>query len=207
MNQKLSPLLVLLLLARVTLAQHQVPIGSTSNTIALTISNSSHLPLPDLTLSITNHPSWITMAASQIQLPMLLGNSHQEVIFSFSVDPAAPVGEVGAVMFDIRSVWGTSWTKQINLTTIAAASAGLQQNYPNPFNPSTKIRFALPSDGKVSLRVFDLLGREIQTLVNDFMTAGAHEVSFDAGGLPSGLYFYRLDAGGKSTVKKMLLTR
>lgn len=83
----------------------------------------------------------------------------------------------------------------------------LAQNYPNPFNPSTKISFALPKAGNVKLVVFDLLGREIRTLVNEFRTAGNHTVEFNASNLASGVYFYRIEAGDFTATKKMLLIK
>lgn len=81
----------------------------------------------------------------------------------------------------------------------------LMQNYPNPFNPSTTIKFRVDKNSKVSLRVFDILGREIATLINENLSSGEHEVIFDAGkyGLASGIYFYRLINGDKSITKKM----
>jgi len=88
----------------------------------------------------------------------------------------------------------------------------LQQNFPNPFNPSTKINFSLAADSKVVLKIFDVLGQEVLTLVNGDLTAGIHEVSFDAASLNSGVYLYRLDATGVngknfSSVKKMILSK
>ena len=83
----------------------------------------------------------------------------------------------------------------------------LDQNYPNPFNPSTVIRFALPVAGNVELKVFNPLGEEVATLVNQFVEAGAHEVAFNAANLPSGMYIYKLSAGSFSSVKKMLLMK
>jgi tetratricopeptide (TPR) repeat protein len=80
-------------------------------------------------------------------------------------------------------------------------------NYPNPFNPTTVIRFSLPTEGHVSLKVYDMLGRDISTLVNQNRTAGNHQVSFDASNLPSGMYLYKLEAAGKSIVRKMMLVR
>ncbi len=71
----------------------------------------------------------------------------------------------------------------------------LLQNYPNPFNPSTTIAFAVPSTGHVSLRVFDVLGREVATLVDRVMSPGTYEATFDAQGLPSGMYIYRIVSG------------
>jgi hypothetical protein len=84
----------------------------------------------------------------------------------------------------------------------------LNQNYPNPFNPSTTINFTLAEDSHVSLRVFDMLGREVATLANSEMKAvEVHNVLFDASRLSSGLYFYRLDAGKSSLVKKLMLLK
>jgi photosystem II stability/assembly factor-like uncharacterized protein len=80
----------------------------------------------------------------------------------------------------------------------------LQQNYPNPFNPSTKIEFSLKESSKVQLIVFDSQGKKVVELVNKFMTHGAHEVSFDATNLPSGVYFYRLIANKFNQARKML---
>ncbi|MBT8378059.1 MAG: T9SS type A sorting domain-containing protein [Ignavibacteria bacterium] len=83
----------------------------------------------------------------------------------------------------------------------------LDQNYPNPFNPSTKIRYQIPEDGIVALKVYDILGSEVVTLVNDEKPAGKYEISFDASSLASGVYIYRLQAGEFVNVKKMLLLK
>lgn len=88
----------------------------------------------------------------------------------------------------------------------------LEQNYPNPFNPSTKINFSLAADSKVTLKVYDLLGQEVVTLVNGELAAGEQEVTFNAAGLNSGVYFYRINAEGANSknftsVKKMILTK
>lgn len=83
----------------------------------------------------------------------------------------------------------------------------LLQNYPNPFNPATTINFDLPSDNQVSLKVYDLLGREIANLVNDFRSAGSYSVEFDASNLTSGIYIYELRAGNFIMNKKMLLMK
>jgi surface protein len=83
----------------------------------------------------------------------------------------------------------------------------LNQNYPNPFNPTTQIEYSLVEIGQVRLDVFDALGRRIQTLINSTIPAGNHTVTFDAGSLPSGIYFYRLEAGTFTSVRKMMLVK
>jgi hypothetical protein len=86
-------------------------------------------------------------------------------------------------------------------------SFSLQQNYPNPFNPSTKISFSIPSSMFVEVKVFDLLGREVSTLVSKYVQEGSHEIFFHAENLPSGIYFYSLSAGSEVKVKKMQLLK
>lgn len=83
----------------------------------------------------------------------------------------------------------------------------LLSNYPNPFNPSTKIRYSLPQSSNVTLTVFDILGNEIETLVNEDKSAGTYEVNWNATGLPSGVYFYRIRAGSFNDTKKMILIK
>jgi len=91
----------------------------------------------------------------------------------------------------------------------------LEQNYPNPFNPSTKIKFTIPSviasgakqSQMVTLKVYDVLGNEIATLVNEEILAGEYEVKFNAANLPSGIYFYQLSAGQYIETKKMILIK
>ena len=83
----------------------------------------------------------------------------------------------------------------------------LSQNYPNPFNPSTRISFDLPSDQQVSLRIYDLLGREVTTVLDKHMLAGFHRVEFDGSSMASGVYFYILKAGDFADSKRMVLIK
>jgi hypothetical protein len=83
----------------------------------------------------------------------------------------------------------------------------LYNNYPNPFNPSTRIQYAVSSRQFVSLKVYDVLGNEVATLVNEEKPIGSYEVEFDAIELPSGIYFYRLQAGDFVETKKMVLMK
>jgi hypothetical protein len=83
----------------------------------------------------------------------------------------------------------------------------LSQNYPNPFNPTTNINFSIPKSEYVSLRVYDMLGREVKSLVSQNLTQGEYQVNFDASGLASGMYYYSLRAGENVSVKKMVLVK
>lgn len=83
----------------------------------------------------------------------------------------------------------------------------LEQNYPNPFNPSTKIKFAVPERSNVLIKVYDILGSEVVTLVNEEINAGRYEKNFNAKGLSSGVYLLRMEAGTYTSTKKMILLR
>jgi hypothetical protein len=87
------------------------------------------------------------------------------------------------------------------------ASIALAQNYPNPFNPTTRIPFSLHSPGLVTLKVFDMMGREVRTLVSGTVMPGHYEATFDADGLSSGIYLYRLASARQVETKTMLLLR
>jgi hypothetical protein len=90
---------------------------------------------------------------------------------------------------------------------VAPASFALAQNVPNPFNPATEISFTLEKAGQASLKVHNLRGETVATLVNGQLGAGRHAVSFDGSQLSSGVYFYTLEAAGTSETRKMLLTK
>jgi hypothetical protein len=83
----------------------------------------------------------------------------------------------------------------------------LHQNYPNPFNPSTKIRFSIPQSGAVSMKVYNILGMEIATLIDRWVNAGSYETVFDASQFPTGAYFCRLISNGRVETKKLLLSK
>jgi hypothetical protein len=83
----------------------------------------------------------------------------------------------------------------------------LAQNYPNPFNPKSTIEYALPKQSYVTLKVYDLLGSNVQTLVDERQDAGLYEVQLNASGLASGVYFYHLQAGNFNQTRKLLLLR
>ena len=112
------------------------------------------------------------------------------------------------VDFDGKSNYSNEVEVNVNLPKVYS----LAQNYPNPFNPSTKIDFNLAVDSKVTLKVFDILGQEVTTLLNGSITAGSHNVTFDASHLTSGVYLYKIEAKGIdgssfTSIKKMILTK
>jgi PKD repeat protein len=109
---------------------------------------------------------------------------------------------------------GTEITIPGNVGTLLLETTGLipltyelAQNYPNPFNPVTTIKYQLPNDGLVKIAVYDVLGKEVKTLVNSFRQAGAYEVKLDAGDLASGVYFYRMTSGSFADLKKLIVLK
>ena len=98
-------------------------------------------------------------------------------------------------------------TETNKISSIVPDEYNLSQNYPNPFNPVTKIEFAIPKNNFVTLKVYDLTGREVAVLLNNNFTAGKYEVSFDGTKLSSGVYFYKLISGDFTSVKKMILVK
>ena len=83
----------------------------------------------------------------------------------------------------------------------------LEQNYPNPFNPATQIKFDVPRAGNVRIAIYDMLGREVELLVNGKMEAGKYNADWNATGFASGVYFYKLEAGDFTAVRKMILIK
>ena len=115
-------------------------------------------------------------------------------------------------MFNWTNTWiGNAWTVGVKQPKELANVYSLSQNYPNPFNPTTQIAYSLAKPGFVTLKVYDLLGQEVATLVNGQQNAGSHSVSFStvsgARSLASGVYFYRLEAGSFVATHKMIVLK
>ncbi len=111
----------------------------------------------------------------------------------------------GLSVYDTIRVHGL--TVDVSETPYTPVSYSLSQNYPNPFNPSTKITYSIATAGMVSLKIYDILGREITTLVNEEKPVGKFEVNFNANHLASGVYFYQIKAGSFIQSKKMILLK
>ncbi len=100
-----------------------------------------------------------------------------------------------------------SYSKEVNVSVTSPIQYALEQNYPNPFNPNTIIKYSVPEDGLVKLKVYNLLGEEIITLVNSAQKAGRYEVVFDASKFASGVYYYRMETQKYTSIKKMILIK
>jgi hypothetical protein len=105
-----------------------------------------------------------------------------------------------------------AYSEEINVLVNTPVNFALNQNFPNPFNPTTTIDFSLASDSKVTLKIFDVLGQEVRTLINGNLAAQSHSIEFNASSLNSGVYFYTIEAKGTdgsnfTSTKKMILTK
>jgi hypothetical protein len=133
-----------------------------------------------------------------------------EVHFALDVVPEPHIDKADTIEFIVYGRAGALVQKQIILTFSLPHQYELSQNYPNPFNPSTTINYQLPYSSRVNLTVYDLLGRQVKILVDEMRDAGYHQGVFDASGLASGVYIYRLQATGNGSyhqVKRMLLLK
>src|SRR5690606_15726486 len=111
---------------------------------------------------------------------------------------------------DFDGTYNYSEVIEVNIST--PNSYSLEQNYPNPFNPATQIKFSLASDARVMLKVYNVMGEEVKTLLNELRKAGIHSINFDASDLSSGVYFYSIEAIGTngnnfSATRKMILLK
>jgi photosystem II stability/assembly factor-like uncharacterized protein len=132
--------------------------------------------------------------------------SYFESITMTSLNEGWVVGDKGTILKTING--GADPATEVEGGTLVLPTRfDLSQNYPNPFNPSTAISYQLTTTSFVTLRVFDVLGREVATLINDSRPPGTYIVQFDASGLPSGIYVYRLQAGNFISAKKMVLMK
>jgi len=145
--------------------------------------------------------------------------SATELIVYISISPYATTGQRTVIVTNPPPGGGVdSLAKSFTIDTSPPVNVELEndhlpsnftlsQNYPNPFNPVTKIKYSIPKTSFVNITVYDVLGREIKTLVNEEKTPGNYEVEFNASGLPSGVYFYRILAGSFSETKKLILLK
>jgi hypothetical protein len=140
------------------------------------------------------------------------------VVVSVFQDPRYYVGSGGAGASDfgfkrvLKNALAFLKTNGGTITSVTPTSTiadkySLSQNYPNPFNPTTKISFSIPTNGFVTMKIFDVAGKEVMTLVNKSMTVGSYTVDFNGAVLSSGVYFYRLESGNFVETKKMMLVK
>ncbi len=171
---------------------YQLPFASADNTLELAVENTASLNVTGVKVTAQNIPAWIKFVSTEQTIEQLDSKQEKTASFSFSVDKTAPVKTEQTLNFQIKSSDGQTWSKEITISVNPPERFELFQNYPNPFNPSTAINYQLSADSKVSLRIYDLLGREVATLVDQDKPAGYHEERWNATAYSSGMYIYQL---------------
>ena len=134
------------------------------------------------------------------------GTTSEIQYYSF-IDENVPSGKYRYRLKQVDFDGTFEYSEIIEVVVGTPTEFSLGQNYPNPFNPSTTINYSIPEFSFVTLKVYDVLGSEVATLVNEDKSVGSYEVEFDATGLPSGIYFYKLQAGSFVETKKMVLMK
>jgi hypothetical protein len=158
----------------------------------------------------TADPTQVVLFGYETGAAMAVGNAPARRVGTFLLnDVADSMTEEGWALFDSSVVWAMAGgtTSVSDKETTVPSEYVLYDNYPNPFNPSTQIPFSIPKRSHVQLTVWNLLGEKVATVVNEVKTAGEHTATFDASGLPSGIYFYKFEAGDTRQTKKMLFLK
>ena len=134
------------------------------------------------------------------------GNSNSPKEYSY-IDNTLSAGKYSYRLKQIDNNGTYKYSKVVEVNIGSPAAFVLDQNYPNPFNPSTTISYALPTGSNVKLVIYNSLGQEVRTLVNGFKDAGIHKINFSALNMTSGMYFYKIEAGSFTQVRKMILLK
>ena len=187
-----------------------------NNTLSLIIGNWGYVPLNPLIIDSLFHlnpnfmilnipsPSTSIQPFDDIKIQILfkpaMEGSYEDTLFISSNDTTQALKKIV-----LKGEYST--TNANEKFSSLPLKFNLGQNYPNPFNPSTKIDYAIPQSSFVNLTVYDVLGREVTTLVNENNSAGNYQIVFNTENLPSGIYLYKLQAGNKTKAKKMILLK
>jgi hypothetical protein len=214
---KISLVLLILLLISSSFAQtiYEVQPGTNGNEIKLTVANASETTPA---MNVTVRPpqplqrrglkgELVSFHQSEQTIEILNPKEEKEVTFTFDINRDAPVNKKDTIDFLITVANVILMTKSFIFNYTGPKEFKLEQNFPNPFNPSTTIQYQLPQDSKVTLKVYDILGSEVATLVNEEQEVGYKEVRFNGSLFSSGIYIYRLVSGDYLSVKKMMMVK
>jgi hypothetical protein len=210
-------LIPLILLSSNSFAQniYEVTPGTKGNEIMLTLANiSEEKPATNLMIGPPqplqrrgSNEMPITFHQSVQTIEALNPGEEKEVTFTFDINRNAPVNSKDTIEFIITSPDGIMMMKSFIFNYTPPKEFKLEQNFPNPFNPTTTIQYQLPKSARVTLKVYDILGSEVTTLVNEEQEAGYKEVKYNGVGYASGMYIYRLQAADYVSVKKMMMVK
>ncbi len=207
-------ILIVILMSTIIFSQniYEVKPGVKNNAIVLELSNvSSTESANNLEVKLIRSSQNLIFNQKEKMIENITQGSEKEVTFTFDVEYNIGNAKADTIEFMITNNLSVYLTKQFILQYALPIEYELEQNYPNPFNPTTKIRYSIPNLGldlqNVNLTVYDILGNQIKTLVDEPQETGYREIDFNASTLASGVYIYRLTAGNFLSVKKMMVLK
>jgi len=187
---------------------YEIQPGTKGNEISLTVANVSETnPATNVEVILSKKSSSIVFTKEEEIIELIEANAETKAAFTFDINRNAPINRKDTIDFMITSSDGIMMTKQFIFSYAGPKEFKLEQNFPNPFNPTTKIQYQLPQDARVTLKVYDILGSEVVTLVNEDQEAGYKEIQFNGSSIASGMYVYRLQSGDYVSTKKMMLVK
>jgi hypothetical protein len=191
---------------------YDVTPGTKGNRIIITLENESKASRAEnVEVKLVKSSPALNFAERQQVVKIIDKSKSKNVVFSFDIKRNIESDKKDTIEFAISGN-GINQNKSFIINYAAPKEYGLSQNFPNPFNPTTTIRYDLPVGCKVSLKIYDILGNEVQTLVNGEQAAGYKEIRFDGSSLASGVYIYRLTADNPAwknfvSIKKMMMVK
>lgn len=201
-------LIIFALAAQIICGQtiYKVIPGSKGNTIILEIENESkEVELTEIKVRLANSSQSLNF--KKVEQAIIRIDQSAEVEFEFDVNRAVNTNKVDTLKFVVTGRNGIMESKEILIGYSIPMEFRLEQNYPNPFNPETTIDYQLPEEGRVTLKVFNILGQEIRTLVDENRKAGYYTEKFSGMDFSSGVYIYLLTSGKNRSIKKMMLVK
>jgi hypothetical protein len=172
--------------------------------------NDSPEGMNQVRISADAYPWWVKFSPGTPQaITLIKPKKREDVQFKFDLDRLAPCDKETTITILLTDPETKQvWRKMLRIVVDRPKSYDLLQNYPNPYNPETRIPYQVPSSGRVSIVIYNVLGESVATLLdNEQRQPGYYEAVWNASLLPSGMYFYRLHAGSYTATRKMLLLR
>jgi len=201
---------LLIFVTSIALSQtmYDVQPGTKGNQIKLTVANISEInPAEGVEINLIKSSSSLTFAKETKTIELIEPNKEAEASFTFDINRNTSVNKKDTIEFMITDRNGLMMMKSFIFNYTTPKEFRLEQNFPNPFNPTTTVQYQLPTDARVILKIYDILGSEVATLVNEEQEAGYKEVKFNGSIFASGMYIYRLTAGKYVSTKKMMMLK
>lgn len=203
-------MVMIILIISISNAQtiYEVTPGVKGNQIVLQLSNTSVSEnVIDLNVKVAKGSDNIQFSQPEKRIENIAKGKEEEAVFEFAIAYNVKASTTDTIEFLITNGKSVYQTKQFVLRYATPTEYKLEQNFPNPFNPTTVIRYQLPAKTFATLKIFDVLGKEVSILVNEENEAGFHQVEFNGAGLASGVYLYSLQAGSFVQTNKFILLK